>query len=75
VSAQGTAIIVRAYSGVFLWNRAPGESIADSLSHEPCKLPMATEPQGEAVGFTPDGARYFTVSEGAAADLHVFDKK
>lgn len=75
VSAQGTAIIVRAYSGVFLWNRAPGESIADSLSHEPCKLPMASEPQGEAVGFTPDGARYFTVSEGAAADIHVFDKK
>lgn len=75
VSAEGASIIVRAYSGIFLWSRAPGESIADSLSHEPCKLPLASEPQGEAVGFAADGARYLTVSEGAAADIHVFDKK
>ncbi len=72
IARAGDAIIGRAYSGIFLWNRLPGESIGAALGREPCALPTASERQGEAVGFTPDGATYYTVSEGSGADINVF---
>lgn len=72
ISGAGDAIVVRAYSGIFLWNRLPGESIGTALGREPCSLPMATEPQGEAIGFSPDAATYYTISEGVGANINVF---
>ena len=75
ITSAGDAIIGRAYSGIFLWNRLPGESIGAALGRQPCALPAASERQGEAVGFTPDGATYYTVSEGAGADINVFRRK
>ena len=72
ISRTGDTIIARAYSGIFLWNRLPGESIGTALGREPCGLPAATESQGEAVGFSPDAATYYTISEGAGANINVF---
>jgi hypothetical protein len=72
ISAAGDAIIVRAYSGIFLWNRLKGESIGAALGREPCPLPAAAEPQGEAVGFSPDAATYYTISEGVGVDINVY---
>ncbi|HRI54479.1 MAG TPA: hypothetical protein PLW65_30275 [Pseudomonadota bacterium] len=72
ITAAGDAIIGRAYSGIFLWNRLPGESIGAALGRQPCALPAASEKQGEAVGFARDGATYYTVSEGAGAEINVF---
>ena len=72
ITAAGDAIIGRAYSGIYLWNRLPGESIGAALGRQPCALPAASEKQGEAVGFAPDGATYYTVSEGAGAEINVF---
>lgn len=72
ISQAGDAIIVRAYSGIFLWNRLQGESIGAALGREPCILPAPAEPQGEAVGFSPDAKTYYTVSEGVGVDINVF---
>jgi hypothetical protein len=72
IAQAGDAIIARAYSGIFLWNRLPGESIGTALGREPCSLPSASEPQGEAIGFSPDGATYYTISEGVDVPINVF---
>lgn len=75
ISAQGDSIMVRAYSGIYLWNRPAGESIGAALGRTPCILPMATETQGEAIGIAPDGASYYTVGEGTGAEVFTFKRK
>lgn len=74
ISAQGDSIMVRAYSGIYLWNRPAGESVGAALGRTPCILPMATETQGEAIGIAPDGASYYTVGEGTGAEVFAFKR-
>lgn len=74
ISAQGDSIMVRAYSGIYLWNRPAGESIGAALGRTPCVLPMASETQGESIGIAPDGASYYTVGEGAGAEIFAFKR-
>ena len=74
IAATGDTILARAYSGIFLWNRLPGESIGTALGREPCALPSANERQGESIGFSPDAATYYTTSEGAGAEINVFHR-
>lgn len=72
ISRDGTRIVIRNYANsAWLWQRAPGEDLATALTHPSCKLPLATEPQGEAFAFLPDGAGYVTISEGASQPLNV----
>jgi hypothetical protein len=71
ISRDGKYIAIRNYSkSVFVWVRGDGESLADALAHDACKLPLATEGQGEAFAWQVDNAGYVTVSEGTA-ELHV----
>ncbi|MFD2033484.1 hypothetical protein ACFSKL_01720 [Belliella marina] len=63
ISADGSQIIVKNYLSVFYWERKTGESIAETLKNPPLKLPYKPEPQGEAIGFSPQGNSYFTLSE------------
>ena len=72
ISRDGRYIAIRNYStSAFVWVRAPGESISDALARPPCKLPVASEDQGEAFAFTSDGKGYVTTTEGSSPDLHV----
>lgn len=64
VSADGTFVVLRTYSGVFGWPRKAGESIPDVLQRDPCVLPFPDERQGEAIALRPDASGYFTISEG-----------
>lgn len=75
VSPAGDRIAIRTYSGVFLWRRSPGESLAQAFSSEPCPALALPEKQGEAVGFAADGSGYYTVSEGNTPPLHWFARK
>ena len=67
-TADGALIAVRTYGSVWLFERGPGQSLAEALAGPPCEGGAAAETQGEAVGFLPsagDGqVRYVTVSEG-----------
>lgn len=72
ISPSGRGIALRAYSGAFLWERAPTESIAEVFAHTACELPFAAERQGEAIAWTADGRGYYTVSEGAKEEIHYF---
>lgn len=71
-SPSGDVIAIRTYGTVWVWSRAPGQSIADALAAAPCEGPSAVEAQGEAIAFDADGGGYWTASEGANVPLHHF---
>jgi hypothetical protein len=67
VSADGSQVVLRSYSGAFLWFRQQGASVADALQGEPCPVPVgdpaALGNQGEAIAFTGGTAGLVTISE------------
>jgi hypothetical protein len=74
VSWDGTVIAFRGYEAVWMWNRAPGTSVADALATEPCTAPSPEERQGEALAFLADGS-FVTVSEGTDVVLHLIRRE
>lgn len=64
VSADGSVVALRTYGGLFLWDRAPDQTVPEALAGEPCRAPTTLERQGEAVAVDPDGRGYVTVGEG-----------
>lgn len=69
ISADGGIIAFRGYRTVWMWDRAPGQSVAESLAAPPCTAPSPEELQGESIAFDL-GLNYFTVSEGTAQDIN-----
>lgn len=63
ISLHRNQIVFRSYSHVFLWNRRPGQSIAEAISGPPCSMPQLPEPQGEAICWRLDESGYLTISE------------
>ena len=72
ISRDGSQILIRTYTDIYWWERLDGFSIADALRGPRCTVSILEEPQGEAIGFAPDGRSYFTVSEGEDQPLHQF---
>ena len=81
ITHAGDRIIIR--SGVFVfglyiqygaafWARPDGASIADVLTSAGCTVPLAFEPQGEAICFNRYGCGYFTVSEGSFQPVYSY---
>jgi hypothetical protein len=67
IAPDGSLIILRREAQGWLWNRGNGQSVAAALQRPPQLIPVRGSrqgPNGEAVSFSPDGHRYFTVSEG-----------
>ena len=67
--ACGTRLLVRTYTGLFELRGGPDATIASLLAMPLEAVPVASEPQGEAVAFLRDGRGYVTVSEGTAPAL------
>ena len=63
VAADRRAVVLRTYSGVWLYRLGDGQPVAEALAAEPCKGRTSPEVQGEAVGFAPDGRSYVTIGE------------
>lgn len=80
VTPAGDVVALRTYLSVFLFPRAAGQSLGQAFTQSSCagaappfgSATSASEPQGEAIGFTPDGRGYVTVSEGIHPTLHQF---
>jgi len=64
ISRDGTRILVRTYSSVWMFRRHAGESILSALERAPEALPAPRERQGEAIGFADDDHAFITISEG-----------
>lgn len=73
ISRDGRQIILKTYTNVYYWLRNGKESISQTLKRMPIKLTYKPEPQGEAVGFTPDGKAYYSISEGKNAVIYRYD--
>ena len=72
ITRAGDLIAIRNYTTTALaWLRGPNDDIATALSRPACSLPVASEHQGEAFGFLPDGTGYVTTSEGTNPPLDV----
>ena len=63
ISQDGSRILIKNYFKVYYWDRKAGETMSAALSKLPKELPYVPEPQGEAIGFRPDGKAYYTISE------------
>ena len=63
ISQDGYQILIKNYFAVYHWERKSGESLSQTLLRSLVKLPYIPEPQGEAIGFQPDGEAYYTISE------------
>jgi hypothetical protein len=80
ITPAGDVIALRTYLSVFLYPRASGSTVAQAFSQSSCAgaaPPVnggwpASEPQGEALGFTRDGRGYVTLSEGVHTPIHRF---
>jgi hypothetical protein len=66
----GDRILIRTTNtnGLFELARTPGASVASVFAATPVRVPLAVEPQGEAVTYATDGRRYFTASETVSGD-------
>jgi len=85
VSPDGRRVIVRGMFNAAIWERPVGGRSSDSGSRvgdpvplgqafagQPKAIPVAAEPQGEAICFDSKGAGYFTISEGRHPSLYYF---
>ena len=74
ISPNGMEVLLKTYEHVLYWSREDTTiSIPNLLLLPPDTLPYLPEPQGEAIGFAPDGSGYYTLSEeNLGADIHLY---
>lgn len=72
VSPMGDAVALRTYTRLFIWNRTAGSALGDVLTGSRCERDLASEPQGEAIGFQPDARGLVTMTEGVNQNMHVY---
>ena len=67
ISSNGNEILIKNYLNVYRFVRNVGQSIGETLSQEPERLPYNREPQGEAIAWDSNGQNYYTITESANA--------
>ena len=77
VSPNGQWLLLRRHSTTiqadgWLYARVTGTAIEEAFASAPTLVPLAAEPQGEAVAFTPDSSGYYTISEGATQPIYYY---
>ena len=75
ISPSGSEILIRTYDSAYLWRRVSGASVADALTTEPCRVPLAREGQGEAIGFAADGGGYYSTTEGTLVAINFYARR
>ncbi len=64
---DGSVVALRTYTDAYLYP-VPDGDLVKALSGDPVRVPLANEPQGEAVAFDPDGT-LLSASEGAGTPI------
>jgi hypothetical protein len=75
VSPDGNQVIVRGMFQACLWRRDPARPLWQAFDGKVWDLPLASEPQGEAIGFDGHGQGYYTTSEGKDPLIHHYAPK
>lgn len=63
LDSTATAFLLRTYGTAFLWKRTPLESWNHLFHRTPQAIPLASEPQGEAIAFGAGEQEFYTLSE------------
>jgi hypothetical protein len=63
ISSDGRKVLLKNYTSIYLWERTEGESISQLLKKKPKEVPYQREQQGEAITWSRDGTRFYTLSE------------
>ncbi|SBT43223.1 WD40 repeat domain-containing protein [Micromonospora auratinigra] len=63
VAPDGRRVVLRTYADAFEFDVPDGDVVAALTGGTPRVVPLPDEPQGESVGYTPDGRSLVTVSE------------
>jgi hypothetical protein len=74
ISPNGGEILVRGYSNASLWRRPAGTALWDAFARSGYSVPLAGEPQGEAICFDFGAHGYWTVSEGTSRPLYYYGR-
>lgn len=74
ISPDGRAVLIRGYVSANLWQRARGTSLAEAFESQSCRVPLASEGQGEAISFAAANLGYWTASEGASSPLYYYGR-
>lgn len=74
ISPDGGEILIRGYFSAMLWRRPAGATVGDTLTSAGWSVPVASEPQGEAICFDDSGLNYLTVSEGSQPPIYHFQR-
>ncbi|MEV0049610.1 hypothetical protein AB0H34_03820 [Saccharopolyspora shandongensis] len=69
VSRDGTLVAIRTYTEAYVYNAPDGDLVA-AFQHEPLRIPLPNEQQGEAIAWEPDGA-LLSGSEGNQPVRHI----
>jgi hypothetical protein len=72
VSPDGRRVLVRGMFSAAIWERPAKEPLWHAFSGPAKTIPLAHEPQGEAICFDRRGEGYFTISEGEHPTLYYF---
>ncbi|MEX0612394.1 MAG: hypothetical protein WD229_09755 [Pirellulales bacterium] len=77
ISPDGNEIIVRSTGTTSgrIYLRPPAGSITNAFNSIPTTIPLYSEPQGEAIGFDPNGWGYYTISEGGNQPIYYFNRQ
>jgi len=62
-SPDGSRVVLRSYTDAFEYDVTDGDVVAELTTGAPRITPLPDEPLGEAIAYSPDGARFLTVSE------------
>lgn len=65
ISADGNEVLLKDYDNIYYWRRQPREPLQDLFARPPLHLSYDREPQGEAIAWSLEGDRFFTLSEGS----------
>lgn len=75
ITPAGDEVLIRTYTGAFLWHWPAGATLAQALQSTACPLSLSLEPQGETVGFAADGSGFYTLSEKTKQPLYFYRRE
>lgn len=63
ISRTGGEVILKDYENLYYWKQIAGQSVYETISRKPVRIPYRMEPQGEAVCFSSDDGGIYTLAE------------
>jgi len=69
-AADGSRVVLRDYVAAYDYPLAGGLSFEQIFFQTPCLVPLALEPQGEALAVDPSGLKLYTASEGVGGPVN-----